>query len=52
VGACPVVFEAPFHLPAPALTGLTLLLVGLTLVVGLWNSAEVLKRAPLAVLRE
>jgi putative ABC transport system permease protein len=46
------VFEAPFHLPAPALAGLTLLLVALTLVVGLWNSAEVLKRAPLAVLRE
>jgi putative ABC transport system permease protein len=46
------VFEAPFHLPAPALAGLTLLLVALTLLVGLWNSAEVLKRAPLAVLRE
>jgi putative ABC transport system permease protein len=46
------IFEAPFHLPAPALGGLTLLLVVLTLVVGLWNSAEVLKRTPLAVLRE
>jgi len=46
------VFDAPFHLPAPALAGLILLLVGLTLIVGLWNSAEVLKRAPLAVLRE
>ena len=46
------VFEAPFHLPALALGGLTLTLVGLTLGVGLWNSAEVLKRAPLAVLRE
>jgi len=46
------VFESPFHLPAPALAGLTLLLVALTLIVGLWNSAEVLKRAPLAVLRE
>jgi putative ABC transport system permease protein len=46
------VFEAPFHLPAPALAGLTLLLVALTLAVGLWNSGEVLKRAPLAVLRE
>ena len=46
------VFHAPFHLPAPALAGLILLLVALTLIVGLWNSAEVLKRAPLAVLRE
>ena len=46
------VFEAEFYLPAAELAGLTLLLVGLTLLVGLWNSAEVLKRAPLAVLRE
>ena len=46
------VFDAPFHLPALALGGLTLLLVALTLLVGLWNSAEILKRAPLAVLRE
>ena len=46
------VFDAPFHLPALALGGLTLLLVTLTLLVGLWNSAEILKRAPLAVLRE
>ena len=46
------VFEAPFELPALQLGGLTLLLIGLTLGVGLWNSAEILKRAPLAVLRE
>jgi putative ABC transport system permease protein len=46
------IFKAPFALPALALGGLTLLLVALTLVVGLWNSAEILKRAPLAVLRE
>ncbi len=46
------VFEAPFQLPALQLAGLTLLLIGLTLGVGLWNSAEILKRAPLAVLRE
>lgn len=46
------VFDATFHLPALALGGLTLLLVALTLLVGLWNSAEILKRAPLAVLRE
>lgn len=46
------VFEAPFRLPAMQLGGLTLLLIGITLLVGLWNSAEILKRAPLAVLRE
>jgi putative ABC transport system permease protein len=46
------VFEAEFYLPVAELAGLTLLLVALTLLVGLWNSAEVLKRAPLAVLRE
>jgi putative ABC transport system permease protein len=46
------VFEAPFQLPVLELATLTLLLIGLTLGVGLWNSAEILKRAPLAVLRE
>jgi putative ABC transport system permease protein len=46
------VFEQQFSLPALQLGGLTLLLVVLTLAVGLWNSAEILKRAPLAVLRE
>lgn len=46
------VFESRFTLPALELAGLTLLLVGLTLAIGLWNSAEILKRAPLAVLRE
>lgn len=46
------VFDQPFSLPAVQLGGLTLLLIVLTLAVGLWNSAEILKRAPLAVLRE
>ncbi len=46
------VFDAPYHLPTLQLASLTALLVGLTLGVGLWNSAEILKRAPLAVLRE
>ena len=46
------VFETPFHLPTLQLASLTILLIGLTLGVGLWNSAEILKRAPLAVLRE
>ncbi|HEU5217020.1 MAG TPA: FtsX-like permease family protein, partial [Gemmatimonadales bacterium] len=45
-------FKQPFSLPAVQLGGLTLLLLALTLSVGLWNSAEILKRAPLAVLRE
>jgi putative ABC transport system permease protein len=46
------VFAAPYQLPVLALSLLTLLLIGLTLGVGLWNSAEILKRTPLAVLRE
>ncbi|HEV8599857.1 MAG TPA: FtsX-like permease family protein [Gemmatimonadales bacterium] len=46
------VFETEFYLPALQLLSLTVLLIGLTLGVGLWNSAEILKRAPLAVLRE
>ena len=45
-------FKQPFSLPALQLGALTLLLLALTLSVGLWNSAEILKRAPLAVLRE
>lgn len=46
------VFESPFSLPAVQLGALTLVLLFLTLSVGLWNSAEILKRAPLAILRE
>lgn len=45
------VFEARYDLPLAALSGLTGLLVGITLLVGLWSSAEVLKRPPLEVLR-
>lgn len=45
------VFEARYDLPIGALTGLTALLVALTLLVGLWSSAEVLKRPPLEILR-
>ncbi len=44
-------FDSPFQLPLPQLAGLTLLLVAITLLVGLWSSAEVLKRPPLEVLR-
>ncbi|MGQ0702080.1 MAG: ABC transporter permease [Gemmatimonadales bacterium] len=46
------VFESSFRLPVLELGGLTALLIGLTLGLGLWNSGEVLKRTPLAVLRE
>jgi putative ABC transport system permease protein len=46
------VFDSPFSLPAFELGALTLVLLFLTLSVGLWNSAEILKRAPLAILRE
>jgi putative ABC transport system permease protein len=45
-------FKQPYSLPALQLGGLTILLLALTLSVGLWNSAEILKRSPLAVLRE
>ena len=44
-------FKARFDLPALNLTGLALALVTLTIAVGLWNSAEVLKRPPLESLR-
>jgi putative ABC transport system permease protein len=44
-------FESRFDLPVAELSGLTATLVGLTLLVGLWSSAEVLKRPPLEVLR-
>ncbi len=46
------VFKSAFHLPVLPMGGLTAALIGITLAVGLWNSAEILKRAPLAVLRE
>ncbi|MEZ4456431.1 MAG: FtsX-like permease family protein [Gemmatimonadales bacterium] len=45
------VFDAPYDLPIASLSGLTALLVALTLMVGLWSSAEVLKRPPLEILR-
>ena len=45
------VFESSFSLPLPALGGLTLSIVTLTVIVGLWNSLEVLNRTPLEVLR-
>jgi putative ABC transport system permease protein len=46
------VFEAKFVMPAGSLALLALGLTALTVSVGLWNSREVLQRAPLEVLRE
>jgi putative ABC transport system permease protein len=46
------VFKISFQLPVMSLSVLTVVLIGITLGVGLWNSGEVLKKTPLAVLRE
>ncbi|HUF36427.1 MAG TPA: FtsX-like permease family protein [Gemmatimonadales bacterium] len=45
------VFEGRFSLPAGPLAALSLGVVGLTVVVGLLNSREVIRRTPLEVLR-
>ena len=45
------VFDSSFGLPVPALGGLALAVVVLTVGVGLWNSLEVVNRTPLEVLR-
>jgi putative ABC transport system permease protein len=45
------VFDQPFALPGPALLGLLLSVLGLTLAVGLAGSTEVWRRPPLEVLR-
>jgi putative ABC transport system permease protein len=45
------VFEGRFALPALPLAGLTLGVVAVTVVVGLLNSREVIRRTPLEVLR-
>lgn len=44
-------FESSFSLPLPALVGLAGAVVVLTLLVGFWNSLEVVNRTPLEVLR-
>jgi putative ABC transport system permease protein len=46
------VFEGAFSLPLVPMTGLGLSIVALTVTVGLANSREVVRRAPLEVLRE
>jgi putative ABC transport system permease protein len=45
------VFDSTFHLPMLELAGVTTVLVGVTVAVGLWNSTEVFRAPPLAVLR-
>jgi putative ABC transport system permease protein len=45
------VFDSAFALPVVAMGGLVVSVVALTVIVGLWNSLEVLNRTPLAVLR-
>lgn len=45
------VFESSFALPGTALAGLAAAMVALTLLVGFWNSLEVVNRTPLEVLR-
>jgi putative ABC transport system permease protein len=46
------VFDGSFALPALALSALMLLVVGLTVIVGLANSRDVVRRPPLEVLRQ
>jgi putative ABC transport system permease protein len=46
------VFDGPFRLPVVPMSALTLLVVGVTVVVGLANSRDVVRRPPLEVLRE
>jgi putative ABC transport system permease protein len=46
------VFEGKFSLPLLPMTVLTLSIMALTVIVGLANSREVIRRTPLEVLRE
>ncbi|HEY3011924.1 MAG TPA: FtsX-like permease family protein [Gemmatimonadales bacterium] len=46
------VFEGSFALPLLPMSGLTLSIVALTVIVGLANSREVVRRTPLEVLRD
>jgi putative ABC transport system permease protein len=48
---CRFLFEAPFAVPVGWLAGLAAGVVGLTAIVGLLNSNEAFRRAPLEVLR-
>jgi putative ABC transport system permease protein len=46
------VFEGSFSLPVVPMTGLALIVVALTVIVGLANSREVVRQPPLEVLRQ
>jgi putative ABC transport system permease protein len=46
------VFESPFTCPLVPMSSLALLIVSLTVIVGLANSRDVVRRTPLEVLRE
>jgi len=46
-----IVYETSFVLPLVPLAVLTIALVSLTTVVGLWSTLDVLERPPLEVLR-
>jgi len=46
------VFEGSFTLPVLQMAALALMVVALTVIVGLANSRDVVRRAPLEVLRE
>jgi putative ABC transport system permease protein len=50
-GIARFVFDTGFSVPVLGLGALVAAVLGLTVVVGLWNSADVLVRTPLAVLR-
>ena len=46
------VFEGSFALPLLSMAGLTLMVVTLTVLIGLANSRDVVRRTPLEVLRQ
>jgi len=51
-GVARFVFEGPFRLPLLPMSSLTLLIVAITVLVGLANSRDVVRRPPLEVLRD
>jgi putative ABC transport system permease protein len=51
-GIARFVFDGPFRLPLLAMSSLMLLIVAITVLVGLANSRDVVRRPPLEVLRD
>jgi len=45
------VFELDFNISWLPIIGIFIFIVGLTVLIGLWNSRDVVKRSPLEVLR-